>query len=130
MKLYDALSTEGASPFGVPVTIKFRKGLFDSLLTYIETGRIAVDEGIAAIALHARTAEQHYAGLADFVVMVRGLSTMGLAGPALVKAATGEIVSPEELGGAEVHTRQSGVADHAAGLFRDRKSTRLNSSHT
>ncbi|MGZ4679989.1 MAG: tRNA dihydrouridine synthase DusB [Ilumatobacteraceae bacterium] len=55
-----------ASPYGVPVTIKFRKGLFDSLLTYIDTGRIAVDEGIAAIALHARTAEQHYAGTADW----------------------------------------------------------------
>ena len=55
-----------ASPYGVPVTIKFRKGLFDSLLTYIQTGRIAVDEGVAAIALHARTAEQHYAGLADW----------------------------------------------------------------
>jgi nifR3 family TIM-barrel protein len=55
-----------ASPYGVPVTIKFRKGLFDSLLTYIETGRIAVDEGVVAIALHARTAEQHYAGTADW----------------------------------------------------------------
>jgi nifR3 family TIM-barrel protein len=55
-----------ASPHGVPVTIKFRKGLFDSLLTYIETGRIAVDEGVVAIALHARTAEQHYAGVADW----------------------------------------------------------------
>ena len=55
-----------ATPFDVPVTIKFRKGLFDSLLTYIETGRIAVEEGVAAIALHARTAEQHYAGTADW----------------------------------------------------------------
>jgi nifR3 family TIM-barrel protein len=55
-----------ASPFDVPVTIKFRMGLFDSLLTYIETGRIAVDEGIVAIALHARTAEQHYAGIANW----------------------------------------------------------------
>jgi nifR3 family TIM-barrel protein len=55
-----------ADPYGVPVTIKFRKGLFDSLLTYVETGRIAVDEGVVAIALHARTAEQHYAGLADW----------------------------------------------------------------
>ncbi len=62
--LRDAVAA--ASPYGVPVTIKFRKGLFDSLLTYIETGRIAVDEGIAAIALHARTAEQHYAGTADW----------------------------------------------------------------
>jgi nifR3 family TIM-barrel protein len=62
--LHDAVAA--ASPYDVPVTIKFRKGLFDSLLTYIETGRIAVDEGIAAVALHARTAEQHYAGTADW----------------------------------------------------------------
>ena len=55
-----------ATPFGVPVTIKFRKGLFDTLLTHIETGRIAAEEGVVAIALHARTAEQHYAGVADW----------------------------------------------------------------
>ena len=55
-----------ATPYGVPVTIKFRKGLYDSLLTYVTTGRIAAEEGIAAVALHARTAEQHYAGLADW----------------------------------------------------------------
>jgi len=55
-----------ATPYDVPVTIKFRKGLYDSLLTYLTTGRIAAEEGVAAIALHARTAEQHYAGLADW----------------------------------------------------------------
>ena len=55
-----------ATPYGLPVTIKFRKGLYDSLLTYITTGRIAAEEGVAAIALHARTAEQHYAGQADW----------------------------------------------------------------
>ncbi len=55
-----------AQPYGVPVTIKFRKGLFDSLPTFIATGRIAAEEGVAAIALHARTAEQHYAGFADW----------------------------------------------------------------
>ena len=55
-----------ARPYDVPVTIKFRKGLFDSLLTHVTTGRIAAEEGVAAIALHARTAEQHYAGLADW----------------------------------------------------------------
>jgi nifR3 family TIM-barrel protein len=55
-----------ATPHGVPVTIKFRTGLFDSLLTHVETGRIAAGEGVAAIALHARTAEQHYAGTADW----------------------------------------------------------------
>ena len=50
----------------VPVTIKFRKGISDDLLTHLDTGRIAADEGAAAIALHARTAEQHYAGTADW----------------------------------------------------------------
>ena len=55
-----------AAPYQVPVTIKFRMGLFPSLLTHVTTGRIAAEEGIAAVALHARTAEQHYAGLADW----------------------------------------------------------------
>jgi 3-methylcrotonyl-CoA carboxylase beta subunit len=45
---------------------------------------------------------------------VRGQGTIFLGGPPLVKAATGEIVSAEELGGAEVHARRSGVADHYA----------------
>lgn len=59
-------AVRAAAPYGVPVTIKFRKGLFDSLLTHVQTGRIAAEEGVAAIALHARTAEQHYAGTADW----------------------------------------------------------------
>lgn len=46
----------------VPVTIKFRMGVDDSVLTYLETGRIAAEEGVAAVALHARTAEQLYSG--------------------------------------------------------------------
>ena len=50
-------------------------------------------------------------GLADFVPMVKGRGSMALAGPHLVKAVTGEDISQEELGGSEVHTRVSGVAD-------------------
>ena len=57
-------AVRAASPFGVPVTAKFRMGLFDDWLTYIQTGRICADEGIAAVALHARTVEQHYSGTA------------------------------------------------------------------
>ena len=52
--------------------------------------------------------------MSDEAVIVKGQGTIFLGGPPLVKAATGEVVSPEELGGADVHTRQSGVADHYA----------------
>jgi len=46
----------------VPVTIKFRMGVNDDVMTFVETGKIAEAEGCAAIALHARTAEQLYSG--------------------------------------------------------------------
>jgi 3-methylcrotonyl-CoA carboxylase beta subunit len=52
--------------------------------------------------------------MSDESIIVRRQGTIFLGGPPLVKAATGESVSAEELGGAEVHTRQSGVADHYA----------------
>jgi 3-methylcrotonyl-CoA carboxylase beta subunit len=52
--------------------------------------------------------------MADESIMVKKQATIFLAGPPLVKAATGEIISAEELGGAEIHCRQSGVADHYA----------------
>jgi acetyl-CoA carboxylase carboxyltransferase component len=52
--------------------------------------------------------------MSDETVIVKGTGTIFLAGPPLVKAATGEEVTAEELGGAEVHTRVSGVADHYA----------------
>jgi 3-methylcrotonyl-CoA carboxylase beta subunit len=52
--------------------------------------------------------------MSDETIIVKGQGTIFLGGPPLVKAATGEVVTPEELGGAEVHTRVSGVADHYA----------------
>jgi 3-methylcrotonyl-CoA carboxylase beta subunit len=52
--------------------------------------------------------------MSDEAVIVKGRGTIFLAGPPLVKAATGEEVTAEELGGADVHTRISGVADHLA----------------
>ncbi len=52
--------------------------------------------------------------MADESIIVKEQGTIFLGGPPLVKAATGEIVSAEELGGADVHTRVSGVADHLA----------------
>jgi 3-methylcrotonyl-CoA carboxylase beta subunit len=52
--------------------------------------------------------------MADECIIVKGQGTIFLGGPPLVKAATGEVVSAEELGGADVHARKSGVADHLA----------------
>jgi 3-methylcrotonyl-CoA carboxylase beta subunit len=52
--------------------------------------------------------------MSDVTIIVKGQGTIFLAGPPLVKAATGEVVSAEELGGGDVHTRLSGVADYLA----------------
>ena len=67
----------------VPVTIKFRIGLSDGLQTYLDTGRIAEEEGCAAVALHARTAAQLYAGearwetIAALKAAVRSIPVLG-----------------------------------------------------
>jgi 3-methylcrotonyl-CoA carboxylase beta subunit len=74
-------------------------------------------EGIAQIAvvMGSCTAGGAYVpAMADESIIVREQGTIFLAGPPLVKAATGEEVSAEELGGADVHSRQSGVTDHYA----------------
>jgi nifR3 family TIM-barrel protein len=55
----------------VPVTIKFRKGIDDGHLTYLEAGRIAEEEGCAGVSLHARTAAQLYDGEADWDAIAR-----------------------------------------------------------
>jgi nifR3 family TIM-barrel protein len=52
----------GAAEGRVPVTVKFRMGIDDGHLTYLDAGRIAEDEGASAVALHARTVEQLYSG--------------------------------------------------------------------
>ncbi len=73
--------------------------------------------GIAQIAvvMGSCTAGGAYVpAMSDETIIVQNQGTIFLAGPPLVKAATGEVVSAEELGGADVHTRLSGVADHFA----------------
>ena len=55
----------------IPVTIKFRMGINDDLLTYLDSGRIAENEGCAAVALHARTAAALYSGQADWEAITR-----------------------------------------------------------
>ena len=55
----------------IPVTIKFRTGVNENLMTYLSAGRIAQEEGCAAVGLHARTAAQLYHGLADWEAISR-----------------------------------------------------------
>jgi acetyl-CoA carboxylase carboxyltransferase component len=74
-------------------------------------------KGIAQIAvvMGSCTAGGAYVpAMADETVIVRGTGSIFIGGPPLVKAATGQDVTAEELGGADVHTRRSGVADHYA----------------
>jgi propionyl-CoA carboxylase beta chain len=69
---------------------------------------------VSAILGAGFAANTNYSGMADYVVMVRGQSVMGLAGPALVRAGTGEDITAEALGGAGVQVDQTGLADHGA----------------
>ncbi|MER7662217.1 MULTISPECIES: tRNA dihydrouridine synthase DusB [unclassified Streptomyces] len=65
--LHEAVSNAGH----LPVTMKMRKGIDDDHITFLDAGRIAVDEGVTAIALHGRTAAQHYGGTADWDAIAR-----------------------------------------------------------
>jgi acetyl-CoA carboxylase carboxyltransferase component len=69
---------------------------------------------IAAVMGSCTAGGAYVPAMSDETVIVRGTGTIFLGGPPLVKAATGEEVTAEELGGADVHTRISGVADHFA----------------
>ena len=62
-------ATKAAAPAKVPVTMKTRKGIDEQHLTYLDAGRIAEHTGCAAIALHGRTADQHYSGKADWLAI-------------------------------------------------------------
>ena len=68
--LFRDIVTRAARAGGdIPVTVKMRKGIDDDHLTYLEAGRIAEDAGVAAVALHARTASQFYSGTADWAAI-------------------------------------------------------------
>lgn len=69
---------------------------------------------IAAVLGSCTAGGAYVPAMSDESIIVKGNGTIFLAGPPLVKAATGEEVTAEELGGADVHTSQSGVADHFA----------------
>ena len=69
---------------------------------------------IAAVMGSCTAGGAYVPAMSDEAIIVKGTGTIFLAGPPLVKAATGEVVTAEELGGADIHTRLSGVADHFA----------------
>lgn len=69
---------------------------------------------IAAVMGSCTAGGAYVPAMADESIIVKDHATIFLAGPPLVKAATGEVVTAQELGGAEVHCRESGVADHYA----------------
>ncbi|MCT2541421.1 tRNA dihydrouridine synthase DusB [Streptomyces atratus] len=70
--LLRAILNQAVSNAGdLPVTIKMRKGIDDDHMTYLDAGRIAVEEGVTAVALHGRTAAQHYGGTADWDAVAR-----------------------------------------------------------
>tara|TARA_B100000214_G_scaffold375546_1_gene362547 strand:+ start:33099 stop:34787 length:1689 start_codon:yes stop_codon:yes gene_type:complete len=69
---------------------------------------------IAAVLGSCTAGGAYVPAMSDESIIVKGNGTIFLAGPPLVKAATGEEVSAEDLGGADIHTRKSGVADHFA----------------
>jgi nifR3 family TIM-barrel protein len=73
-RLFEAIvaaAVENAAPAGIPVTVKMRIGIDDEHHTFLDTARIAADTGVAAIALHARTAAQRYSGTADWSAIAR-----------------------------------------------------------
>ena len=69
---------------------------------------------IAAVMGSCTAGGAYVPAMSDETIIVRGTGTIFIGGPPLVKAATGQDVSAEELGGADVHARRSGVADHYA----------------
>ncbi|MCR6703795.1 MAG: tRNA dihydrouridine synthase DusB [Cellulomonas sp.] len=72
--LFRAIVTQAvaaAEPYGVPVTVKMRKGIDEDHLTYLEAGLVAQEAGVAAVALHARTAADYYSGTADWEAIAR-----------------------------------------------------------
>ena len=81
-----------ASEANIPVTIKMRIGIDDEHQTYLDAGRMARDEGVAAVALHGRTLQQHYSGKADWASIARLREAL----PDIPVLGNGDIFSAED----------------------------------
>ena len=102
----DAASSAGRE---VPVTVKMRMGLDDDRLTFLEAGRIAADNGAAAVALHARTAEQRYSGRAHWDAIGDLVATVHSVAPAVPVLGNGDIWSADDALAMMAHTDCDGV---------------------
>ena len=72
LELFRDIVTRAARAAGdIPLTVKMRKGIDSDHLTYLDAGRIAEDAGVAAVALHARTAAEFYSGEADWSAIAK-----------------------------------------------------------
>ena len=78
LKMILAATVATAARYGVPVTIKTRIGIDDQHQTFLDAGRIAEDCGVAAIALHGRTAQQAYSGEADWTAIAALKAHVGI----------------------------------------------------
>ena len=76
----------------IPVTVKMRIGIDDEHQTYLDAGRMARDEGVAAVALHGRTLEQHYSGTANWDAIARLREAL----PDIPVLGNGDIFSAED----------------------------------
>jgi len=85
-------ATREAARGDVPLTIKMRKGIDEDHLTFIEAGKMARDAGVAAVALHGRTASQHYSGQADW----NAIAELREALPDIPVLGNGDIWSAED----------------------------------
>ncbi|SDC90321.1 tRNA dihydrouridine synthase DusB [Actinokineospora iranica] len=96
-----AAAVRAAAPAGIPVTVKFRVGIDDEHLTYLDAGRIAEAEGAVAVALHARTAAQRYSGQADWSRIARlkeAVTTIPVLGNGDIFSATDAVKMVEQTG--------------------------------
>ncbi|MFL0562724.1 tRNA dihydrouridine synthase DusB [Kocuria rhizophila] len=89
----------------IPVTVKMRVGIDDEHLTYLDAGRMARDEGVAAVALHGRTLEQHYSGTANWDAIARLREAL----PDIPVLGNGDIFSAEDAVRMVEHTGVDGV---------------------
>ena len=89
----------------IPVTVKMRIGIDDEHQTYLDAGRMARDEGVAAVALHGRTLEQHYSGTANWDAIARLREAL----PDIPVLGNGDIFSAEDAVRMVEHTGVDGV---------------------